>query len=307
MTLKLTAFLLLITSSFLALAQPSIFGEGVISTGDYESHPAFSVGGDTLYFLKCSADISTWTICVTYHKQGKWTAPEIAPFSGQFKDGDPFITRDGKEFYFISNRAVSGDSAKADMDIWKMTKMSTGWSKPVRLPEPINSSADEYYPTLTDNGTIYFGSERENGDCDIYKSALVNRKYSAAENLGDAINSNTNEYEPFIAPDESYLIFMATSPNGLTNGDLYYSNRIKGVWQKAKKLPPPFNSSGTEWSPKVSRDGKWFFFGSTRSKSVKFAKPESTEEMNKRIRSAGNGLSDIYRIKFETLKNAINK
>jgi hypothetical protein len=36
--------------------QPQIFGEGIISTGDYETHPAFSPSGDTLYFLKCLAD-----------------------------------------------------------------------------------------------------------------------------------------------------------------------------------------------------------------------------------------------------------
>jgi len=293
------------------MPQPQIFGEGVISTGDYDTHPAFAPDGKTLYFLKCTADIKTCTICVSHFKNNCWTEPRVAPFSGQYWDVDPFVTKDGKTVYFSSNRPLKeGDPAEANTDIWKVEVTSSGWGAPVRLDSPINSKGSEYYPTLTDNGTIYFGSTRDGGKggSDIYGCTLVNGQYAAAENLGDSINTADNEFEPFIAPDESYLIFMATIPQGLTNGDLYFSNNINGQWSKAEKLPAPFNSTGTEWSPKVTRDGRYFFFSSTRNtQSNLLSRTETIEQLTERLRRAGNGLADIYQVDFSAVKIIMKK
>ncbi len=282
---------------------PKIFGEGIISAGDYESHAEFSVTGDTVYFVKSAPDLSKWTICVSYFKNNAWTAPEVASFSGTYWDADPFITKDGKEFYFISNRPLHEGEPAKDFDIWKMTRTSSGWSAPVRLPDVINSPESEYYPTLTDNGTLYFGSRRKGGKgaADIYRSVLKNNVYQAAENLGDAINTEGSEFEPFISRDETYLIFMAARPDHLDYADLYVSYNKNGNWTVAQKLPEPFNSSVTEFSPKVSRDGRYFFFASTRNTNQS-VKKETTADMNKRLKGAGNGLGDIYQTDISALK-----
>ena len=99
-----------------ALSEPSVFAEGLISTGYFESHPAFTPDGRTLYFLRSTPNFSLWTILVSRFEKGKWTTPETAPFSGQYSDADPFITSDGSRFYFISRRPVAGKS-KPDLDI----------------------------------------------------------------------------------------------------------------------------------------------------------------------------------------------
>lgn len=285
------------------LPEPTLFAEGIISAGDYESHVEFSVTGDTLYFVKSAPDLSKWTICVSYFKNNTWTAPEIAPFSGTYWDADPFITRDGKGFYFISNRPLrEGDPAK-DFDIWRMTLTKTGWSTPVRLPDVINSDQSEYYPTLTDNGTLYFGSRRAGGRgaADIYRSEVKNGMYQQPENLGEAINTDGSEFEPFISRDERYLIFMAARPDHLDHADLYIAYKNDGAWTPAVRLPEPFNSGVTELSPKVSRDGRYFFFASTRNRNQS-TKKETTVELNKRLKSAGNGLGDIYQVDISALK-----
>jgi WD40-like Beta Propeller Repeat len=290
------------------LPEPRIFGEGVISTGDYDTHPAFSPDGNTLYFVKMAPDLSKWTIFVSYFKNGKWSEPEIASFSGQYWDADPYFAKDGNTLYFISNRPLKEGDPQKDFDIWKIEQTKDGWSKPIRLGAPINSESSEYYPTLTDNGTIYFGSRRKNGKgaSDIYFSRLENGEYQTAQNIGDSINTAGNEFEPFIAFDESFVIFMATPSESLEQADFYISYNQQGQWTKAQKLPAPFNSDVTEFSPKVTRDGKYFFFSSTRNKQGgTFDKQETTTEMEKRIREAGNGLSDIYQVDFSALQNAI--
>jgi len=292
-------------------AQPRIFAEGVISTGDYETHPAFSPTGDTLYFLKGLPDAGFFSICVSYKKEGKWTIPQVAPFSGQYTDADPFVTKDGKMLYFVSNRPVKdGDPAKSDWDIWKVEITATGWGQPIHLDSNINSSNSEYFPTLADNGNLYFGSGRKGGKGrgDLYVSRLINGQYGPPENLGDSINTPDNEYEPYIAPDESYLIFMATYPNGIANADFYISRRVNGVWTKAEKLPEPINTSATEWGGKVTKDGKYFFFGSSRNKiNDTLPQREDMKAFDRRLHSAGNGLGDIYYIEMKSLLSASTK
>ena len=286
--------------------QPKIFSEGIICTGDYETHPAFSPSGDTLYFLKCLPDANFCSICVSYNKNGKWSAPQVVPFSGKYVDADPFVTRDGNTLYFVSNRPVNeGDPAKEDWDIWKTERNSSGWGKPIHLDSPINSSGSEFFPTIADNGNFYFGSSRKagKGRSDIYFSRFINNTYSAPENLGDSINTADNEYEAFIAPDESYLIFMATIPGGIANADFYISYNLNGKWTKAKKLPPPINSAATEWGGKVTRDGKYFFFGSSRNKiNDVLPQRENMQQFEKRLNTPGNGLGDIYFVDFSALK-----
>ena len=287
------------------LPQPTIFDEGVISTSDYETHPAFSPSGDTLYLLKCLADANFCTICVSYHSGGKWTIPQVVSFSGQYNDADPFVTKDGKTVYFVSNRPLQeGGTAKEDWDIWKVERNATGWSKPTHLDSPISSEAGEYFPTLADNGNLYFGSSREGGKgkSDIYVSKFINGKYTDPVNLGDSINTTDNEYEPFIAIDESYMIFMATKPDGIAHADFFISYNIKDKWSKAEKLAGPINSPATEWGGKGTRDGKYFFFGSSRNKiDNRLPQRESTQQYEKRLNSAGNGLGDIYQVDIAAL------
>ena len=286
------------------LSEPAIFAEGIVSTGDFDSHPAFTPEGKTLYFVRSTPNFSLWTILVSRFEKGKWRTPEIAPFSGQYSDADPFITSDGSRFYFISNRPVLGKSTP-DLDIWVMEKTAVGWTEPLNVGVPVNSPGSEWYPTVAANGTIYFGSDREGGKgrTDLYRSQLVNGKYTEAENLGDAINTQFNEFEPLIAPDESYLIFMAGGrADGRGGFDLYISYNQSGKWTKPANLGDKINSSGNEYSPTISPDGKYFFWTSTRGFADKpLEKRLSYQELMNRLRSPSNGLGDIYQIDIGVL------
>src|SRR4030095_16227330 len=214
------------------LIEPTIFGDGIVSTGDFDSHPAFTPDGQTLYFVRSTPNFNLWSILVSLFSGGRWRTPEVAPFSGQYSDADPFISADGSRFFFISNRPVAG-KATPDLDIWMMEKVGHGWSEPKNMGAPINSPGSEWYPTVSSKGTIYFGSDREGGKgrTDIYCSRLVNGKYSEATNLGNPINTQFNEFEPLIAADESFLIFMAGGRSDGRGGfDIYISYNRNRVW-----------------------------------------------------------------------------
>jgi Tol biopolymer transport system component len=285
------------------LREPTVFGEGIISTGDFDSHPAFTPDGRTLYFLRSTPTFSLWTILVSRFENGRWNTPEVAPFSGQYSDADPFITPDGSRFYFISNRPVAGKS-KPDLDIWVMEKIGAGWGEPKNVGAPINSSGSEWYPTIAANGTMYFGSDREGGKgrTDIYRSRFVDGKYLEAENLGDPINTPLNEFEALIAPDESFLILMGGRPEGLGGFDLYISYNRSGRWTKPVSLGDKINSSGNEYSPMISPNGKYFFWTSTRGFADQpLTKRQDYRELMRRLSSPQNGLGDIYFVDLAVL------
>jgi Tol biopolymer transport system component len=291
-------------------SESTIFAPNIISTGDYEVCPTFSPDGRTFYFVKSTPDANFWTIVLSRFENGKWTEPEIAPFSGQYSDADEFITADGKRMFFISRRPVSPDispNAAGKLDIWVMDKTAGGdWGEPKNLGRPVNSEGSEFFPTLSKDGTLYFGSGRKGGKggIDLYRSRLVNDKYQEPENLGDAINTTFDEFEPFIAPDESFLIFMAAGrPDGLGGFDLYISYNRHGKWTKAQNLGPPINSPADELSPKITPDGKYFFWASARSDFSMTPNTSLTSvDFFRKLRSPGNGLGDIYYIDASVLK-----
>jgi hypothetical protein len=278
------------------------FVPGIISTGDYESHAAFTPDGREIYYLKLAPNFSRWTIVVSRYNDGRWSEPEVAPFSGQYQDADPYITADGKHFYFLSDRPVeTGGERQAHHDIWVMDKTASGWSAPRHLPAPVNSDADEWYPIVLKNGTLYFGSQRKdsNGFSDIYHAVRQPDGSYSVSNLGSPVNSGAGEYEAFVTEDERVMLLAITKrPDSLGDIDLYVSHKqSNGKWSEPVNLGPEVNSPTRELSPKLTPDGKYLVWMSCRVPALPAKPPQhTTREVLEELRAPGNGLGDIYRI-----------
>jgi Tol biopolymer transport system component len=95
---------------------PELFAKEIISTQFNELNSSFSPDGNT--FLYTIAN-NSYTIFISKRVNGKWSKPQIAPFSGQHSDADPFFSPDGKRIYFISYRPIDKNiKEKNDFDIW---------------------------------------------------------------------------------------------------------------------------------------------------------------------------------------------
>jgi hypothetical protein len=284
------------------LQHATLFAPGIISTGDYESHATFTPDGREIYFLKMAPNFSRWSIFVSQYKNSSWSQPEVASFSGQYQDADPYITADGKHFYFISDRPVeAGGARQSHHDIWVMDKTETGWSAPHHLPAPVNSDADEFYPIALKNGTLYFGSLRKgaNGVSDIYRAVPVKDGSYTVENLGPPVNTGAGEYEAFVTEDERLMLLAITRrPDSLGDIDLYVSHKqADGKWSEPVNLGPEINSPGRELSPKLTPDGTYLVWMSCRVPEPP-GKPQrrTTAEVLQELHAPGNGLGDIYQI-----------
>ena len=273
-------------------------GAGVLSTPDDELNSAFTPDGRTVYFSKNLGD-RTGVILYSRWDGSKWGTPEVASFSGQYSDYDPFVAPDGSRLYWISNRPVQGK--KDDYDIWMVEKQGSGWGSPIHLDDPINTDAQEFYPSVTANGTLYFSSTRPGGKGrggDIYRARPEGKGFAAPESLGDSVNADTHDADPYIAPDESFLIFTSYGrPDAVGDGDLYVSYQQGGHWTAARHLEHGINSPAREYCPIVSPDGRWLYFTSFRGLlDTPPAKPLTYRELSARLRSPQNGAGNIYRI-----------
>lgn len=283
--------------------RPTLFGEGVFSTGAYDFFVAMTPDQKTAYFCRASADFAYWTILESHWKGGKWQPPTMAPFSGRWSDADPHVSPDGSKLFFISNRPASGDTARATCDLWVVERAGTGWGEPRPLAG-ICTDATEWSPSVAANGNLYFGATREGGKGrdDLWVSRFADGHYMTPENLGDSINTKFAEVEPWVAPDEGYLIFSA---GGRAEGkgalDLYISVRRGGLWSSARPLGHDINSAAMDFNPSVSPDGRTLFFTSSRARFDPPRAPWSYNQLMRRLEAPGNGLGDIYSIPIEAL------
>jgi hypothetical protein len=215
---------------------------------------------------------SDWSSAVRVEAQ-----PGTDPaFNGPALDGCPFISRDERTFYMASNRL----GGLGGIDIWVARRDSPDdpWGAPENLGAPVNSSANDFCPTIDRNDhTLFFVSNRAGGcgGADIYVSRHRPDGWDDPRNVGCNVNSAADEASPFPLPEPgkgSVLYFSSVRPGGFAadavgatigDSDLYVSDRNGGGYGKAE-LVPGVNSAFEDGQPNVRRDGREIFFFSTR-------------------------------------------
>ncbi|HEX3526238.1 MAG TPA: hypothetical protein VH988_04155, partial [Thermoanaerobaculia bacterium] len=295
-----------LTTPTVQTSEARLWGEGVISTRDDEFGAQVIADGpigDTVFFDKTVPRSQLYTIHVSHRVDGQWSPPEVAPFSGTWRDSDPVLSADGRRIFFVSDRPRDGKPVQ-DFDIWyveRTERTASGWSEARHLDGPQNSEGNEYFASTTNDGTLYFSSNRpgSKGGIDVWRSRLVDGRYTEPENLGDAINRpGWANIEALVAPDESFLLIGAFG-RGDDPGDcgLYVSYRKNGVWQPAQALGAGVNSPARDYSPRFSPDGRSLLFASERGLPTRPRTGALTHrELVDAMHSVLNGLGNIYEV-----------
>ena len=246
--------------------EPELFMFGVVTTLDVEYCISFLDQGRVCVFGRDDIGIN-----YTYLKNGVWTEPQQMPLDSKNLEWKHNAGPDDKTLYFMSPRPVNTNDTTGDLNIYKMKWMGSGWSGKEMLPFPPNSEMyHEIYPSVTNNGTIYFhgGQFRNQPDMndDIYRSRFVNDSYMAEERLNEPISTEYGEYDSFIAPDESYLMFGSNRPGGFGRYDSYICfQKEDGTWTNPANMCQPLNSLSWENRVMVTNDGLYLFFVSGRN------------------------------------------
>lgn len=307
-------FTIVLVASFLPLKaqppeHPGLFLEGTVSTNLNERDMAISPDGTEMYYTLQANQNAFSTIVHRRRVNGlNWSAPEVASFSGAFGDLEPAFSRDGQKLFFSSNRPLSGDKTK-DYDIWFVEKVNGLWSNPVNLGKPVNTDANEFYPSVATNGNLYFTAEYTTGigKEDIYVCRWTNGTFGKSEPLDTAVNSKRWEFNAYVSPDESYILFTSYGrKDDSGGGDLYISLKdATGKWKPAENLKA-INSSKIDYCPFVSVDQKILYFTSGRHELPStYSRPVTYNELIERYNSAANGSENIYWMDFDRLLRSL--
>ena len=281
-----------------------LFGEHLISTSLYERDLAISPNGDEIIFTQGDYKQRRRCLVLLEKKEDNWEKPTILSFSGIHQDIEPFYANDGNRLYFASNRPIYDDHSRKDYNIWYSDRTKEGWANPIPLDTIINTTGDEYYPSLSQNGNLYFTATRADGIGreDIFKSTFTNGQFAPPVVLPEAINTAFFEFNAFISPGEEYLIFSSFGrKDGQGGGDLYISEKdAAGNWEAARNMGEIINSDKLDYCPFVDVNSKTFYFTSERTASVD-GPFKDIEELKKIANQAENGFGNIYKVSFESL------
>jgi hypothetical protein len=244
-------------------------------------------------------------ICRINKAGDKWSEPEPVHFSGKFKDLEPSLSPDNLTLYFVSDRP--NKFASQNYDIWYVERDSIEgqWSLPINAGENVNTESDEFYPSVSNSGNLYFTSVRKNGigKDDIYLSKRENNSFQVAMPLSDRINTPSYEFNCFVAPDESFIIFSGYNRiDGLGSGDMYICYKDKDQnWSEAKNLRD-INSKQMDYCPFVDLNTNTIFFTSKRSTINSSIEIDNNFDLSKEVKRYQNGSSRIYSSPFNIIK-----
>ncbi|MGC4103071.1 hypothetical protein [Ferruginibacter sp.] len=190
--------------------------------------------------------------------------------TGQFQQALDAINK------FLSNDKLNPQSVKAGNYRKSTYEFAVNYEKthpvknyafaPQNLGDSINSSALEYFPSLTIDGSKMVFTRRINSDEDFYESNFIDGKWSKAKPLSGKVNTNFNEGAQTISQDGQWIVYTGCNyPEGQGSCDLYISFKTKNGWSEGENLGPIVNTDFWESSPSLSPDKKDLYFASSIS------------------------------------------
>jgi len=211
-------------------------------------------------------------------QEDEWSVPvNLGPtINTNRPDYLAYLSQSGLELYFTSYRRAGGSGGD---DIWvsRRTTINDAWGEPTNLGPAVNSSANEWSPSISPDGLeLYFGTDQSagygNSDIWVSKRVTINEPWGLPMNLGPSVNSSACEGYIFLSSDGLALFFsedlnQPIRPGGYGNTDMWVSRRasISDTWDEPVNLGPIVNSSSLDFGPRISADGSMLYFGSERS------------------------------------------
>jgi len=272
-----------------ALAQgrnaPRLFAPGVISGPADDLSPAFSPDGNSLFFTRSNGNGSV--ILMSKFQGGRWTTPEIAPFSGTWSDMEPAMAPDGSFLVFASNRPATDGGKAIDGffngrtflgrggNLWRVHRTGSRWSSPERLPDTVNQGTATFSPSISADGSIYFmRTDEHSGKFHLYRSQYSSGTYLPAAPLGIG-DDTTDDVDPAVAPDQSFLVYSSNQPSkgGLKRLRIVF--REKDVWGSPIDLGDEVNEEGSNMEARLSPDQQTLYFSTNTVPPVAY--PRSME------------------------------
>lgn len=194
---------------------------------DHEGAAVVSADGQRMYFTRCDKDDNLGCgIFQSTLTDGKWgDSKEVKFRTDEQKEntvGHPTLTTDGKVMLFASD-LPGGQGGK---DIWYSVYNGNAniWGAPVNLGPTINTSGDELFPHVRNNGSLYFASNGHKGmgGLDIFMAEKSgDNEWNNVSNMGSPVNTNSNDYAIVFEGDFERGYLTSNRAGGKGKDDIY--------------------------------------------------------------------------------------
>jgi len=156
-------------------------------------------------------------------KDGKWQPLVLLPginVTG-YSSGHAVLSTAGDILYFVSDRP----GGQGQTDLWYSEKQADGsWGAPVNCGSQVNTIASETFPTVNEEGILYFSSKGYvgMGGYDIYRVKGGKSSWETPENMKLPFNSGADDIG-LILKRNGYEGYLASNkPGGMGRDDIYY-------------------------------------------------------------------------------------
>jgi outer membrane protein OmpA-like peptidoglycan-associated protein len=183
----------------------------------------FSPDGKTMVFAKGNTGKRKGTndvdLYLTRFRNGQWTQPTLININQPDSwESTPAFSADGRTLYFSSNRK----GGFGGLDLYSAQMDSRGrFGRVKNLGAEINTSGDELFPYVAENGKMYFASDGQPGYgmLDLFVVNRANGK-TVVENLGQPVNSTSDDFGIYLfRPDRGF--FTSNREGGKGDDDIY--------------------------------------------------------------------------------------
>lgn len=240
-----------------------------INSGFNDGTPAFNEDFTLMYFTRCGSQGKKDDFCKIMEATFDgvyWSNPiPVNLFGDTVNTGTPWLSKDANTMIFAADVPVSGHGGK---DLYITTYQEDNWTAPQNLGNEINTSGDEMFPFVDEEGTLYFSSSGHSGmgGLDIFSAQKSDKTWKNVVNLKPPINTGADDFgilfEKIKPKDENDPIrssgyFSSSREGGMGGDDIYHfllANenifRLDGiVLEKIYEDPADPNSKVTDLTP----------------------------------------------------------
>lgn len=177
------------------------------------------------------------------------------------------LSGDGLTLIFDSNRA----GGLGGHDLYSATWNGSSFGGVLSLGSGVNTASTDYAPSQSPDGnTLYFTSTT----WDLYTAQKVSGTWGSRTKLTALSTTSAEEWAPGVAGSGTTLVFSALNRIGGSGGhDLWFSQKVAGVWQAPTNAGSPLNTIGHEYAASLNAagDGIVFARGGDLYESTKIA------------------------------------
>ncbi len=188
-----------------------------------EGSLTISPDGKTMVFAKGNSGKRKGTADVnlyrSIYRNNSWTEPRMLNINNPgYWDSSPAFSRDGRTLYFASNRP----GGYGGVDLYSARRNARGrFYKVKNLGPEINTSGNDMFPYVSDDGHLYFSSTGHPGfgGLDLFVARRQNG-VTTVENLGVPVNSNADDFGMYLFKADRGF-FTSNRDGGAGDDDIY--------------------------------------------------------------------------------------